>query len=101
MTTLRKERNSMKIKIKRDKPGKYTVWFKGLYKSPLIGLMSSGCIGEIKKFENDLLKGDVSWLCKSNIHFQDYSDQLNKGRVMHGTLADAKEYFQEMANSYK
>lgn len=90
----------MKIKIKRDKPGKYTVWFKGLYKSPLMGLMTSGWIGEITKFENDLLKGDVSWFCKSNIHFQDYSDQLNKGRIMHGTLADAKEYFQEMAKHY-
>ena len=90
----------IKIKFKRDKAGKYTVWFKGLYKSPLVGLMSSGWMGEITKFENELLKGDVSWFCKSNIHFQDYNDQLNKGRLMVGKLADAKEYFQEMAEFY-
>ena len=90
----------MKIKIKRDKAGKYTVWFKGLYKCPSIGLMGSGCMGEITKFENELLKGDVSWFCKSSVHFQDYNGVLNKGRVMQGTLADAKEYFQEMANWY-
>ena len=43
----------IKIKFKRDKAGKYTVWFKGLYKSPLVGLMSSGWMGEITKFENE------------------------------------------------